>query len=202
MIFSKGEQFVMRNKLVLLAIMALILVVEGCTITHKLGPFYGKVVDAETGEPIEGAVVVVWCYTKGYSMGGTVGRFADAIETLTDVNGEFRISSHRINLFRMMATWDNKNRISIFKPSYGAYPGNSKAYSSLKKERSYSIPEDEHILVYLPKLTTIEERKENLFNIEQPSGIDCSIDKIPNLRRLESKERFNVGLQPFKEWRK
>ena len=192
----------MRNKLILLAIMALILVGEGCTITHKLGPFYGKVVDAETGAPIEGAVVVVWCYTKGYSMGGTVRRFADAIETITDAKGEFRISSHRINLYRMMATWDDKNRISIFKPGYGAYPGNLKTYSSLKKERSYSIPEDEHIVVYLPKLTTIEEKKENLFDIEEPAGIDVSVDKIPNLRRLESEERLNVGLQPYKEWRK
>jgi hypothetical protein len=101
----------------------------------------------------------------------------------------------------MMATWDNKNRISIFKPGYGAYPGNLKTYSSLKKERSYSIPEDDYIVVYLPKLMSIKERKDNLHDIERPPGVDLPIDKIPNLRRLKSEEFINVGLQPYDEWR-
>ena len=192
----------MRNTLILMAMIALVLAVEGCTITQKFGPFYGKVVDAETGDPIQGAVVAIWFSTKSPSMGGTVWRFADAVETITDAKGEFRISSQRINLFRMMATWDDDYRISIFKPGYGAYPGNSNTYSSLKKKRSFSIPEDEYIIFNLPKLSIIKERKENLFDIEEPAGIDFNINKIPNLRRLESEERLNVGLQPYKEWRK
>ena len=195
----------MRNISILITIMTLVLVVEGCTITHKFGPFYGKVVDAETGEPIEGAAVVVWFSTKSPSMGGTVWKIADAVEALTDAKGEFRIPPHRINLFKAMASWDDECQVSIFKPGYAVYPGNSKSYSSYfveKGRQSFSIPEDDYIIVHLPKLTSIKERKENLYDIRGPSGIDFNTDKIKNLRRLKSEERVNVGLQPYKEWKK
>jgi hypothetical protein len=47
---------------------------------------------------------------------------------------------------------------------------------------------------------TLEEKKENLLNIKDPTGI--TNDNMPNLRRLQSEERENVGLSPYKEWRK
>lgn len=190
----------MRNISILLAIMTLILFMEGCAITHKFGPFHGKVVDAEKEEPIEGAVVAVWFNTESTTLGGRVWQVADAVETVTNANGEFIIPPHRINLFRIMAWWDDECRVSIFKPGYGAYPRNKKTYSSLKKERSFWIPEDEYIIVHLPKLISIKERKENLIDVMGPSDID--IDKIKNLRRLKSEESVNVGLQPYKEWKK
>ncbi|BBO72164.1 hypothetical protein DSCA_60940 [Desulfosarcina alkanivorans] len=190
----------MRNKSILVAIA--ILMMSGCALPRTFGPYSGKVVDAENNEPIEEAVVAVWYYTKSSSMGGTVGRFADAIETTTNANGEFSIPTHSVYLFKILEWWDDKNSVSIFKPGYAAYPGNFKAYSSLKKEQSYSIPENEYIMVYLPKLMTVKERKDNLYDIEIPGGVDILNDEIPNLRRLESEERFNVGLQPYKEWRK
>ena len=128
-------------------------------------------------------------------MGGMVWRVADAVETLTDANGEFRISPHRINLFRLMAWWESDCQVSIFKPGYGAYPGNSKTYSSLKNYRYLYLPENKYTRFFLPRLLSLEERKENLSDIEEPVGID--FEKIPHLRKFESEERYKVGLQPY-----
>jgi hypothetical protein len=166
----------------------------GCTITHEFGPFMGKVVDAETGDPIAGAAVLIGFYTKGDSVGGWVYRFADAVETLTDDKGEFHFSPKRLTLFRTMSIWDKRCRISIFKPGYGAYPNNSETFSVPILTPSRFIPENERITFHLPRLLTLEERMENLYNIENPAGI--TNDKMPNLQKLESEERVNVGLEP------
>lgn len=191
----------MQKRIYLFSLIALSIMFCGCTITHRFGPFMGKVVDAETGEPIEGAAVLIGFYTKTSSVGGWVWRFADAIETLTDAEGKFQFPSKRITLFRGMSLWDKQCQISIFKPGYAAYPGNMRlSYSSLEEKHSMFIPEDEHTIYFLPRLMTLGERKKNLDNIEYPAGI--ANEKMPQLRKLESEERVNVGLRPYKEWRK
>lgn len=186
------RSFGMRNAAISIILMVFMMEMGGCTITHKFGPFLGKVVDAETGEPIGGAVILIGFNTKGGTFGGTVWQFADAVEVLTDAKGEFRLPSKRVTLFRAMSSWDNECSVSIFKPGYGAYPRHSKTFCVPNLERSWFIPENEYITFFLPKLLTIEERRENLFNIETPGGI--TIDKMPNLRKLEDEERINVGI--------
>ncbi|BBO73022.1 lipoprotein [Desulfosarcina widdelii] len=185
----------MRNHVILILLISLSLVMGACTITHKFGPFMGKVVDAETGEPIEGAVILIVFTIESSSLGGSVNSFADAIETLTDAQGEFKFTPKRVNYFKMNASWDDDCQVSIFKPGYGAYPGHRQAYSSWKKdEQSLVIPENEYITYYLPKLADLKERKKNRFNIREPGAIP--IEKMPNMQRLQSEERVNVGLKP------
>ena len=54
--------------------------------------FRGKLIDADTLKPIEGAVVVaVWRKTKAFLIDSTTD-FKDAKETLTDKNGEWSIT--------------------------------------------------------------------------------------------------------------
>jgi len=54
--------------------------------------FQGKVIDADTLKPIEGAVVVaIWRKTRA-GIAGSDTRFKDAKETLTDKNGEWSIT--------------------------------------------------------------------------------------------------------------
>jgi hypothetical protein len=186
---------VLRKALILILLAALLMVFGGCTISHEFGPYSGKVVDAQTGEPIEGAVVLIGFYTKSFSVGGPVYRFADAFEVLSDAKGEFRFPPKRVTLFRAMSIWDKECSISIFKPGYGAYPRHKKTFSTPKLIQSRIIPEDEHIIFNLPKLLTLEERKENRYLIQTPAGI--TIGKMPNMRRLQSEERVNIGLPPY-----
>lgn len=184
----------LRKLATLILLAAVVMAISGCTITHKFGPYMGTVVDAQTGEPIEGAVVLIGFHTKGNSVGGWVHEFADAVEVLTNANGEFKLHPKHITLFRAMQIWDKDCNLTIFKPGYGTYPWNSGTYSNPDYTPGWSLPEDKHITFYLPKLLTIEERKKNLGDIMAPAGI--TNDKMPNLLRLESEERVNVGLSP------
>jgi hypothetical protein len=162
------RSLVLRKYVTFSAIILFIILNAGCTITHEFGPFMGKVVDAETGEPIEGAVILIVFSLESSSLGGSVNSFADAIETLTDAQGEFKFTPKRINFFKMNASWDDNCQVSIFKPGYGAYPGHHQAYSSWNKKQSRLIPEDEYITYYLPKLATIEERKKTFEMFQHP----------------------------------
>jgi hypothetical protein len=182
----------MQKYVILTIIIFFMALTAGCTINHEFGPFMGKVVDAETGEPIEGAVVLIGFFIETGTLGGTVSTFADAVETLTNIKGEFQIPQKRVNLFRWMASWDEDCYISIFKLGYGAYPGYPKTFSSPDSKRSLYIPENEYITYHLPKLFTLKERKDNLFSIMEPAGIPN--EKMPNMQRLKNEEYINVGI--------
>ncbi|MCK7478870.1 MAG: carboxypeptidase-like regulatory domain-containing protein [Candidatus Moduliflexus flocculans] len=57
------------------------------------GPYKGKVVDAETGEPIEGALVAGFWYVDLYGLriSDPLTVFCDAQETMTDKDGAFSL---------------------------------------------------------------------------------------------------------------
>src|SRR3989338_7708901 len=87
----------------------------GWLIYHK-PEFKGKVIDAETKEPIEGAVVVV-VYNKHTLISGPGGGHSSVIkvkETLTDKKGEFYFPSYT-TLIQPNSIEDNAEFI-IYKP--------------------------------------------------------------------------------------
>ncbi|MBI2185531.1 MAG: hypothetical protein HYX77_04805 [Acidobacteria bacterium] len=80
------------------------------------GPFEGRIVDAETGAPIEGAVVVVaWTHLMNWFEGGR--REVDARETVTDAQGRWQIPE------RPTPIWEGgiagvRRRFYVFAPGY------------------------------------------------------------------------------------
>ena len=176
------------QKLAILIVAALVLAAAGgCTITNEFGPFAGKVVDADSGQPIQGAAVLIVFSVETGTLGGTVSSFADAVETLTDADGEFRFPPKRVYLVKGMSNWSDDHQISIFKPGYGAYPGHSRAYSSWEKKHARIIPENEYITYYLPKLETIEEKKGEPIKYSRYHA-SITNEKMPNLQRLEEED--------------
>ncbi len=116
-------------KTVLIALMMVLFTATGCAGFIR-GPFSGKVVDAETKEPIEGAVVlVVWNKAIYGSPGGPLTYFEEAKETLTDKNGDFFIEKYNGVIINPLARIrDLDVRILIYKPGYCKFPG--QLYSS------------------------------------------------------------------------
>ena len=77
-------------------------------------PIEGTVVDAETGKPIEGAVVLAeWTITKGIGLTATESYMI--VETVTDRNGKFKINAYVLNPFV------NKPRLTLYKAGYTAW---------------------------------------------------------------------------------
>lgn len=94
----------------------------GWLIYHKPA-FQGKVIDAETKEPIEGAVVVV-VYKKHTLISGPGGGYTTEIktkETLTDQKGEFHFSSYTTVI--QPNSIEDYAEFIIYKPGYGNFPG-------------------------------------------------------------------------------
>lgn len=82
--------------------------------------FRGRIVDADTKQPIEGAVVVILYYKRStfdLNPGGTSSYVTKAKETLTDKNGEFYFPSY--SEF-MGFNEDVGARFIFFKPGYMA----------------------------------------------------------------------------------
>ena len=90
----------------------------GCTSIFRIdGPYKGKVVDAETREPLEG-VVVLGVWSKVYpNVAGTTSEFYDSVELLTDKNGEFKIPGKGLLLFSFLDEMD----VIIFKSGYSQF---------------------------------------------------------------------------------
>jgi hypothetical protein len=163
-------------------------------ITHTYGPYMGKVVDAETGEPIEGAVVFFVFFTAAPNPGGSSTKVAHAVEVLTDIRGEFSIPAQKITLFRFLHGWEKDGFVTIFKPGYGAFPGHSD--SGPKYEISYSLPENTYWTVKLPKLKSFKEKKDNLGNLFIPGSEEIPLHKRKLILDLHNEERRSLGFGP------
>lgn len=172
----------LKKKVIRYSIFFLV-IVTFVAIAHIYGPYTGKVVDLETGEPIEGAAVLMVFYTETFF---AVSSYGDAVETLTDSKGEFRIPWYLALTFRPLYSWEPHGYVTIFKPGYGAYPGHDDSKPLFMPNGT--LPENEYVTIRLPRLKTIEERRRN--TVSPP---DIPERKMRNLLRLESEERVNLG---------
>lgn len=172
------------NRVLLLLVLAVS--ISGCTITNQYGPYYGKVVDAETKEPLEGAAVLVVFYTASATVGGAVYHYADAEETVTDKNGEFKIPANRIIKTGILQRWDNYGHVTIFKPGYGCYPEHQDVKPMFVPNGT--MPENYNVTFELPVLRTREER------LDMPSlNFSIPYKKQNRLIELINQEMENLG---------
>ncbi len=99
----------MKIKSILL-LLASLLISTGC---YGYGTLKGKVVDAETGEPIEGAVAMAeWTKTKGF--GNTYTVSAKVSEAVSDKEGNFELAG-------CYSPFVNKPDLTIYKKGYVAW---------------------------------------------------------------------------------
>lgn len=209
----------MTNKLPTTLLLVLLFLMISVPPSHALWwmvyhkpAFKGKVIDAETKEPIEGAVVVVTYSKTSIGIAESYSVIIKVKETLTDKNGEFYIPSD--TTMTQPLSWEDMANFIIFKPGYDRWQG----YQSLP----YGIrPIDEEIffskgigtegelemwvkggpppilrkskvtfgIVELPKLKTREDRLKAM-----PSHLTDE-SKTPILNRLIDEEDHNLGLK-------
>lgn len=163
---------------------------------HSDGPYKGKVIDLETGEPIEGAVAaVVWYLTH---------RFCDAKETVTDKNGEFLLPSGSCFSFWPFTEMDPAV-VVVFKPGYLAYPPLGATF----EERKARMPgftghefqdKKKYNIIKLGRPKTRREKEFTLSHAQSPLGNDEALPKLPILLKLTNEESKKLGLDeiPFR----
>lgn len=140
-----------------------------------LPPLTSQVVDAETGQPLEGAVVLAYwekCYATFAGWAGC--EFYDAEETVTGPDGRYHIRS-RFTYTIPLIMRVSFTELVIFKPGYGHWQRRLSGGSEV---------------MALPPLKTREERLEAL--VSDPGLVPAEYQK----RLLEAirRERAYLGL--------
>jgi hypothetical protein len=174
-----------RRILQFATIMVLSVFSSSCAVYHHYGPYYGKVVDTETKQSLEGAAVLVKCYTQSYGPGGSNDNYVDAQETVTDRNGEFRIPVFTIWTFRPLQNFASYVDFTIFKPGYGCYP-ECKGVQPIFMP-SGNLPSKKYVTIELPKLKSREERA------KMPSVEDIPYEKQKIFLNLMNQEMEFLG---------
>jgi len=199
-----------RAGLISVLILAMLLWITSC---GSAMTFHGQVIDADTKEPIEGAVVVVyWYQARMTAIGEENLTLKDIKESLTDKNGQWTITGPKgrmHDLFPYFSTitgihYTKEPEFIIFKPGYCSWP---KGFSievckgKMKSEGPGEIMEGK--ILELPKLKNKEDRLTVL-----PSTLSSSSDdpqeeiriqkKQLEFLRLINEERRNLGLSEYK----
>jgi hypothetical protein len=183
------KKIIKNKKKALIVLIAIALFSVACI--HTDGPYRGKVVELETGKPIEGAVVaaewriLVFTHTEP---------FCDARETLTDKNGEFVLPNGSCINHPLAEMY--KPRVVVFKPGYLGYlplgnnPEEKRAYMPSFTGHEFQ-DEKQYYIIKLGRPTTREEREMRYgdagFSDEE------TYEKLPILLRLLKEERKNLG---------
>ncbi len=186
---------------------------KGWIIYHD-GPYKGKVIDANTGEPVEGAVVYG---TWNLQFIGHLQGPCDAVESVTYKNGEFVLPAIYCNYFSSVylinketgipkSSWFflfpyaflDKGYFTVFKPGYLAYPPINFKESHFTGEEFED--RKKRTIIKLGKPKTREERKRTIGIAELGFGIFDSLSKKGYfLRKFIDEERGKLSLPIMEE---
>lgn len=176
------------NKILKMSLLFLIVFTAstGCAIVHTYGSYYGKVIDSETKESLEGTAVLAVYYTEQPGPAGSISHYVDAQETVTDKNGEFKIPANTVTTFRPLQSFEPWAWFTIFKPGYGCYPKHKEVKPMFVPNGT--LPFNEYVTIELPKLRTREER------LDMPSlNFDIPYEKQKRLIELVNEEMERLG---------
>jgi hypothetical protein len=99
------------------------------------GSYWGKVVDADTGEPIAGANVMGVWELEYIAAPQAATTYADVRETISDSEGKFLLPPAR-TLFLWPFSWIYLEELRVYHPGYDSHPPNmQKGWSDAEKEK-------------------------------------------------------------------
>ncbi len=164
------------------------------------GPYKGKVIDADTREPIEGVVVLGVWNREIPGPGGAVSEFYDARETMTDKNGEFEIPGVGLVLWLWPFPGIEPMHVLIFKAGYEyfASPWESLKESKYLMEKKNIRWEGDKAIIPLKKLTMEERRKEGT-SPPLPPG-ESSVEKVRLMLKEINKDAIERGADIIDTW--
>lgn len=163
------------------------------------GPYKGKVIELDTGKPIESAVVA-----GNWHLETVIGWpwFCDAVETMTDKNGEFVLPRAWCISFWPIARLNIPGEQVVFKPGYLGYPPlgydqeQRRAYMPNFTGQEFTDKKQYYIIEFGRPTTFLERR---LTYEHAAFSEDKARRKTPMLLRLSNEERRNLGFSGVEE---
>ena len=168
--WNADGEIIMKTKVTIMMLLFIFLVsapafAGGWLIYHD-GSYTGKIVDAETGEPIEGAAVLGIRSLKVYGI-DTRLQYIDASEATTDKEGRFEVPAITGFYWWPFASLA-RTEFFIFKPGYDSYPPYDLMRPGITGMEQKGFLEKGHNLIRLPKLVNTEERERALLRVDYP----------------------------------
>lgn len=160
------------------------------------GPYIGKVVELDTGRPIEGAVVAGNWHLEvfpGWPM------FCDAVETTTDKNGEFVLPRAWCISLWPIAKLNIYSNPVVFKPGYLGYPPSGLSSDEIRARMpNYTGREfrdrNQYYIIELGRPKTREERLDSLREAEDILNFLDGYKKLPKLLKITDEENKTLKL--------
>lgn len=171
---------------VVIALVAAVVMSQVGWLLYTGGPYRGQVLDAETRQPLEGAVVLFqWDHRVYGSPGGPTTRFLKAKEVLTDKEGRFGIPW-------FIGISPNPLSVVLAPLWFAYYPGY--ASEQIVVTPPTGVPLKDPTVILERRLVTQQERLRAIDVI--PGG--APEDAMPNLIQLVNTERSALGLKPVR----
>jgi hypothetical protein len=200
--------YVKITMLIVLATMFIASTSEAGWLIYHKSEFKGKVIDAETKQPLQGAVVVVVYNKTTMGLGaGTISSIIHVREALTDKDGVFLIPSYTTII--QPFSWSSSASFIIFKPGCGTFPrkhayppvlslpeqeiffsagvGTERLLSVYVADWKYEYRTLKTGIVELPKFKTREERKQAWMDADI-FGADVNARELPLLYKMVNDE--------------
>jgi hypothetical protein len=162
------------------------------------GPYTGRVIDAETRQPLEGAVVVAVWWRHRLGLGHSVSSRYAAREVLTDREGRFMIDAKALEERAPYKTLPPT--FTIFVPGYAAFTSDwTTVYAYFKRDGfdEGTFGNGRPVTVGLPRLTTWEERLGHIGELSPYRLSSMPFREIPEFTNRFNQERVAVGLGPY-----
>ncbi len=166
------------------------------------GPWRAQIVDAETGQPLEGVIVLAIWDKRTFAWPHPARRYHDSEEVVSDKDGRVEIAARVVTSRHPLELYIGP-LLTIFKPGYGRWqfrgtPTASDEDLAIVRQRAEANRErfaHEGVVIVISRVRSREERKEivdRLMPIEVPQS------KIPRILAAYSDERVRLGLSPLR----
>ena len=166
------------------------LILTGCAPAMHDASFRGRVVDSDTREPIEGAVVLAIWTTWMMTPAGEVDDYYDCYEKRTDKNGDFLIPGKGPRVMSNL----NPMTVNVIKAGYDGSGGTLEYYTRVQR---YQPEQSDRLVIPLKKLTP-KQKKMGVYIGDPPD--EAPLEKIKYFLIELDKYRIERGLPPRREW--
>lgn len=168
---------------------------------YAAGPWKGKIIDIETKEPLDGAVILAVWERVWRTPAGGIADFYEIKEVLTNKEGKFEVPSYTTINLQPILSYVRGPHFTIFKPGYLNLSGVDFGNFFLKGAKEAPLERKDIYgktfrlasgIIELPKLKTKEERK---MAMPGPLGDDSYYKKQKLFIMLLNEENKNLGLK-------
>lgn len=160
-------------------------------VNGQKGTYRGRVLDAETGRPLAGVVVVaVWRRVRVVPLGQRSEHYA-AREALTNESGDWVIDAHDLESSAPRRT--RRPTFTIFLPGYGR----PREVAGTRPSPPWTFYEGAGHTVEMARLNSKDERLRHLDSVDPYNLSETPFTEIPKFTRLFNQERVSFGLGPY-----